>query len=103
MVGFKLLGFVNDPKRLRDLDDIRALIRNNRHSLAVREVRRQLALLTVARYSMKSFPTSTPDATPSREQPLADSAGIPPRQPRIGSPVEDWLDSMEAVNAACPR
>ena len=33
LIGFKLQGYVNDPTRTRDLDDIRALWRVNRTSL----------------------------------------------------------------------
>lgn len=43
-IGFKLQGLVNNPKRLRDLDDIRALIRNNRPSLDMAQVRRYFSL-----------------------------------------------------------
>jgi hypothetical protein len=44
LVAFKLQGYVNDPGRARDLDDIRALLRSNRASLDMREVRRYFAL-----------------------------------------------------------
>jgi len=44
LVGFKLQGYTNDPARLRDLDDIRALLRANRDTLDMREVRRYFAL-----------------------------------------------------------
>ncbi len=36
LIGFKLQGLANNPKHLRDLDGIRALIRNNRSSLVAR-------------------------------------------------------------------
>lgn len=44
LVGFKLQGYANDPTRLRDLDDIRALLRANRGALDMQEVRRYFAL-----------------------------------------------------------
>ena len=44
LVGFKLQGFVNDASRMRDLDDIRALLRANRGTLDMQEVRRYFAL-----------------------------------------------------------
>ena len=44
LIGFKLQGFVNDATRTRDLDDIRALLRANRGSLDMQEVRRYFAL-----------------------------------------------------------
>lgn len=44
LVAFKLQGFVNDPSRLRDLDDIRALLRANRSMLDMSAVRRYFQL-----------------------------------------------------------
>lgn len=38
LIGFKLQGYINDPKRGRDLDDIRALLRANRATLNMTEV-----------------------------------------------------------------
>lgn len=38
LIAFKLQGFVNDPSRLRDLDDIRALLQANRTTLDMAEV-----------------------------------------------------------------
>lgn len=40
LIAFKLQAYVNNPKRLRDLDDIQALIRNNPKTLDIHEVRR---------------------------------------------------------------
>jgi len=44
LIAFKLQGYVNDPRRLRDLDDIRQLLRANIHSLDMNEVRRYFAI-----------------------------------------------------------
>ena len=44
LIAFKLQGHVNDPGRHRDLDDIRALLRANRSTLDMREVRRYFGL-----------------------------------------------------------
>ena len=44
LIGFKLQGHVNDPRRSRDLDDIRALLRANRTTLNMAEVRGYFAL-----------------------------------------------------------
>ncbi|MBB5014310.1 nucleotidyltransferase family protein [Rehaibacterium terrae] len=38
LIAFKLQGFANDPSRLRDLDDIRALLQANRATLDMTEV-----------------------------------------------------------------
>ena len=39
LIGLKLQGFVNDPKRTRDMDDIRSLLRANRGRLNIDELR----------------------------------------------------------------
>ena len=39
LIGFKLQGWVNNPRRTQDLEDIRALIRANRETLDLAEVR----------------------------------------------------------------
>ena len=44
LIGFKLQGFVNDAKRTRDLDDIRALMQIHRSALDMHELREYFAL-----------------------------------------------------------
>ncbi|NZA25913.1 nucleotidyltransferase family protein [Luteimonas sp. SJ-92] len=44
LIGFKLQAHVNDPARTRDLDDIRALLKANRASLDMSQVRSYFAL-----------------------------------------------------------
>lgn len=39
LIGFKLQALVNDPQRTQDLEDIRALLRANRATLDIDEVR----------------------------------------------------------------
>lgn len=39
LIGFKLQGFVNDPRRTQDLEDIRALVKANLNALDLEEVR----------------------------------------------------------------
>jgi predicted nucleotidyltransferase len=39
LIGFKLQALVNDPQRTQDLEDIRALLRNNRATLDMEQVR----------------------------------------------------------------
>lgn len=39
LIGFKLQGWVNDPQRTQDLEDIRALLRANRSILDMTKVR----------------------------------------------------------------
>lgn len=44
LIGFKLQGLVNDPRRTQDLEDIRALLRANRATLDMMEVREYFQL-----------------------------------------------------------
>lgn len=44
LIGFKLQGLVNDPRRTQDLEDIRALLRANRARLDMVEVREYFRL-----------------------------------------------------------
>lgn len=44
LIGFKLQGFVNDPRRTQDMEDIRALLRANRDKLDLNEVREYFCL-----------------------------------------------------------
>lgn len=44
LIGFKLQGLVNDPRRTQDLEDIRALIRANHDKLDLAEVRQYFQL-----------------------------------------------------------
>jgi predicted nucleotidyltransferase len=39
LIGFKLQGFLNDARRTQDLEDIRALLRSNRETLDMSQVR----------------------------------------------------------------
>ena len=44
LIGFKLQGVVNDPRRTQDLEDIKALLRANRDTLDMVEVREYFKL-----------------------------------------------------------
>jgi predicted nucleotidyltransferase len=44
LIAFKLQGFVNNPRRTQDLEDIRALLRANRDSLDMMQVREYFRL-----------------------------------------------------------
>lgn len=44
LIGFKLQGWVNDPRRTQDLEDIKALLRANRKRLDMNEVREYFRL-----------------------------------------------------------
>jgi len=44
LIGFKLQGFVNDARRTQDLEDIRALLRANRDTLDMAQVREYFRL-----------------------------------------------------------
>ena len=44
LIGLKLQGFVNDPRRMQDQEDIRALLRANRATINMTEVREYFRL-----------------------------------------------------------
>jgi hypothetical protein len=44
LIGFKLQGLVNDPRRTQDLEDIRALLRANRGALDMGQLREYFRL-----------------------------------------------------------
>jgi len=44
LIGFKLQGLINDPRRTQDREDIRALLRANRAKLDMKEVREYFEL-----------------------------------------------------------
>lgn len=44
LIGFKLQGLVNDPRRTQDLEDIRALLKANRWQLDIAQVREYFQL-----------------------------------------------------------
>jgi hypothetical protein len=44
LIGFKLQGVTNDPRRTQDLEDIKALLRANRETLDMNEVREYFRL-----------------------------------------------------------
>jgi hypothetical protein len=44
LIGFKLQGLANDPRRTQDLEDIRALLRANRERLDMAQVREYFCL-----------------------------------------------------------
>jgi hypothetical protein len=44
LIGFKVQALANDPRRTRDLEDIRSLLRENRSTLALAEVREYFRL-----------------------------------------------------------
>jgi len=44
LIGFKLQGYMNDPRRTQDMEDIRALLRANRDKLNLSELREYFRL-----------------------------------------------------------
>jgi hypothetical protein len=44
LIGFKLQGWVNDARRTRDKEDIRALLRANRNAVDMKEIREYFQL-----------------------------------------------------------
>lgn len=52
---------------------------------------------------MTSSPTSTVRQQRPQDAPLAASAGKRYTPKRSGSPIDAWMDLMEAVEALCPH
>lgn len=52
---------------------------------------------------MPSLPNSTASPPASENAALAASAGVPYAWKGEGSPLDAWIDLMEAVEALCPR
>jgi len=44
LIGFKLQAFINDPRRKQDIEDIRALLRENRETINMNEIREYFQL-----------------------------------------------------------
>ena len=93
LIGFKLQGLANDPRRTQDLEDIRALLRANRSTL--RECASIFVSSTESRYSMSSLPKSA-------EPPFAAEGGLPASYRLEEDPYRTLDDLMAAVEALCP-
>lgn len=103
LIAFKLQAHVNDPRRLRDVHDIRELLRTNRESLDFHRSGDTLFSSTVRPCSMTSSPNSACKQHDFEAAPFAASGGAE----YVGSPgvssVDAWMDLMETVEALCPR
>lgn len=90
LIGFKLQGFVNDPKRTRDLGDIRALLKVHRRSVKMGELGElgeYFSLFDRADFSMNALNSLAAQAGPaprggSAGTVLASQAGIAFQPPR---------------------
>ena len=92
----KLQALANDPRRTQDLAEICALIRANRATLNMAEVR-EFFRCSNARPCLRSF-SVTPN---SSDGPLlADDAGVPTDTRHPFAALEDL---MAVVDALCPR
>ncbi|MGE0581040.1 MAG: hypothetical protein AB7P31_02710 [Steroidobacteraceae bacterium] len=94
LIGFKLLGLVNDPRRTQDLEDIRALLRANRTTLDIDEIREYFRL----------FERDSPEPFTSVHTHPSLMAGS---GARCGSterdPYETLDDLMCVIEELCPR
>jgi hypothetical protein len=52
---------------------------------------------------MSSSPATTTSLHRVRDAPLAASGGKPYAPERCGSPIDTWMELMEAIEALCPR
>jgi hypothetical protein len=101
LIGFKLQAYINDSTRLRDLDDIRALLRANRGHLDMAQVERYLPSSTVTSSCVTSSPTTTAEQRPPPGA-LTGRVRMPALDPPpLADPIGAWIDLMEAVEALC--
>ena len=103
LIAFKLQGYVNDPRRGQDLEDIRALLRANRDVVNVAEVRDYFRLFEREACSMKSL-QSKPDDRATRDRPalLIADGGAPAAAARGEDPFVALDDLMQVVEALLP-
>lgn len=101
LIAFKL-GYINDPSRSRDLEDIRNLLRSNPGVLDMAEIREFCS--TGRQCSMNSSRKSNATRRDSGTGPvLVSEGGVAYHPSRSNDPVAAWMDLMEAVEALCPR
>lgn len=107
MIAFKLQGFVNDPRRTQDLEDIRALIRAliraNREAVYRDELRDSSGFSTGRPGLMNSSKTRVEarQATVG-PSPLAANGGAAPSPPSRRDPFAAMDDLMAVMEALCP-
>lgn len=114
LIGFKLRGYVNDATRTRDLDDIRALVRQRRHAqhagtaellCLVPPTRLVPCTLGLTPYRHPVVHRKNPRRQ-GGEAVLAREAGVPfAPVPDSTTPIDHfvrWLSLMEVVEMLCP-
>ena len=99
LIGFKLQALVNDPRCTQDLADIRALIRANRSTLNMDEVR-EFSDCSMARPCSRNF--SMAPSTSDRPL-LASEAGVLTSPPDTRDPFAALDDLMAVIDVFCPR
>ena len=101
LIGFKLQALVNNPSRLRDIEDIRALLRAQRGRLNMprygNTLRCSIAWRCWMNYSLKAPPKSNKGVC----EPLA-GGRVLEVVPAGKGDFSDWVELMEAVEALCP-
>ncbi len=101
LIGFKLQALINNPDRIRDLDDIRALLHAQEDRLDMDEMRDISSCSIAPSCSMNCWPTRMPTNADSLLMPVAGGEVAVSRLPEKGD-LSDWVDLMEAVDALCP-
>jgi hypothetical protein len=104
LIAFKLQGFVNDPRRTQDLEDIRALIRANRAAVKLDKFQITFACSIGRACWMRSLqPPAEYEVPEARAVLLVADGGAPAGTPRDGDPFEALDDLMTVVEALCPE
>lgn len=100
LIGFKLQALINNPSRMRDLEDIRALLRAQHGRINMSEVREYFCL-SGRNCWMSYSPKSTATKGDEVRKPLAGANVLETAHLGRGD-LSDWADLMEAVEALCP-
>jgi len=88
---------VNDPSRTQDLEDIRQLLRMNRDTLDLDEVKSYFSL-----FEREPLLDGYSDMNSAERTPLAADGGLKPPAAPIEDPFEALDDLMVVIEALCP-
>jgi hypothetical protein len=103
LIAFKLQGFVNDPRRTQDLEDIRALLRANRDQADLSSIREYFRLSTGSHCLTRSSTTSIDLLVPRGAFVRSPDQGDRRPTASPGSePFTSFDEMMAVIEALCP-
>jgi|GEM_PF-354124 len=104
LIGFKLQAITNNPDRTQDLEDIRALLRENRGTMDRNEIRNVSDCLNGKNYWMSSSMKSTEHTkTAGAVDHIADGEFMDLPAENGSHPYEQLLDLMAVIEELCPE